>query len=420
MSNDGINVKDLLTQAGKHLRDEFEDLKKTNPHYAERGAEAENILKDFLNARLPKRFAADTGLVIDFEDNISLQSDIIIYDASNSPIYRTGSRVLILPSDNVASVIEVKSKLDKDELEDAAKKIASVKKLKKSPLTDVDQPVTFSPLIMTKTYGVVFAYESETSLETLAENLKEINKQYPSDQWIDLIVVLDKGIIGYTIQSPFEQGFPGWLGGPADDEFPPPPLYVHLVKAELGDLTLNKFFVSLMSHLVFYRKRLSISFDSILGSGSKEAMTLNAYQYNLQRKLVEVTDDHKGGNFTMPLRYNLYRDSDKKYLGQICRKGWQDGAIVTYSGFIRQELIFQPFFEHAKTNAVIMPGMMKSNDKFWVSSVIPLSEQDFIQVCESMTGKFGGIIVKKDKDDGDPNTAINYSEDKVPSDTKSS
>lgn len=99
----------------------------------------------------------------------------------------------------MAAAIEVKSSLSKEELEDAAKKIASVKKLVKTPITNTDQPVTFSTLITTKTLGVVFAYDSKTSLETLAENLRDINKKYSSDEWTDIVVVLDKGVIGYTI-----------------------------------------------------------------------------------------------------------------------------------------------------------------------------------------------------------------------------
>ena len=407
-------IKDLITQAGKHLRDEFEEIKKNDPHYGQRGAETEDVLKDFLNKHLPKRFAADTGIVIDHEDNISSQTDVIVYDSDNSPVYRAGSKLMILPSDNVASVIEVKSNLTKAELEDATKKISSVKKLKRSPITDVDQPVTFSPLIMTKPYGIVFAYESKTSLEALAENLKEINSKYPSTEWIDMVVVLDKGVLGYTVQSPFEEGFPGWLGGAADDEFPPPPMYVHLVKEEVGELSLNRFFVSLMSHLTFYRKRSAVNIDSFLGTEPKQVMTLNAYQYNLQRQLVEVTDDHKKGKFTMPLRFNLYKADDKKYLGQVSRKPWQDGAIVVYSGYIPPEPIFQVFFSHARTNAVIMPGMRKSNDRLWMSSVIPLSEEDFIKLCEALGTNIRSIITKRDADDENPNSTIHYKEEDIP------
>lgn len=404
MADKTTNVKDLLIQAGKKLRDDFEDIKSTNPHYAESGAEVEIILRDFLNSRLPKRFAADAGLVIDSEDNISQQTDIIIYDAENSPVYRTGARVLILPSDNVASVIEVKSKLDKNELKDAAKKIASVKALKKTPVSDLDQPVNMSKLIMTKTYGIVFAYDSETSLQTLTENLKEINEKYPSDQWVDMVVVLDKGIISYTIQNVFEEGFPGWLGGPMDDDFLPPPVYVHLVKSELKELTLNKFFLNLITHLSFYRKRISFDFNNILGNESNEVMTINAYQYNLSRNLVEVTEDHKTGKFTMPLRYNIYQKSNKRYLGQISRKNWQDGAIIVYSGFIPYPVIFEKFFKFKKTDAYIVPAMKQ--DKMWVSSVIEITEDEFSKVCEEMNND--SFIVDKDLDDDDPNTTINY------------
>jgi hypothetical protein len=214
-----MNIQELISQAGKRLRAEFENIKNSNPHFAERGAEAEIILSDFLNQHLPKRFAAGSGLVVDSKNSISSQTDVIIYDAENSPIYRKGDRVLILPNDNVSAVIEVKSNLSKQELEDAASKIASVKRLEKSPITDIDQPVTFSPLITTKTLGIVFAYESSTSLETLAENLRDINRDVPSDQWIDLVVILDKGVIGYLVQLPFSQELPGWFGGAASKDF---------------------------------------------------------------------------------------------------------------------------------------------------------------------------------------------------------
>lgn len=143
-----MNIQELISEAGNHLRHEFESIKNSNPHYAERGAEAEIILANFLNSHLPKRFAAGSGIVIDHQNNFSSQTDVIIYDAINSPVYRKGERVLILPNDNVASVIEVKSSLCKSQLEDAAQKIASVKKLTKAPITNVDQPVTFSSLLL--------------------------------------------------------------------------------------------------------------------------------------------------------------------------------------------------------------------------------------------------------------------------------
>src|SRR6267378_2215622 len=49
---------------------------------------------------------------------------VIIYDALVSPVYRYSEEMLMLPLDMVAAVIEVKSRLNKQEIEDGYKKIA--------------------------------------------------------------------------------------------------------------------------------------------------------------------------------------------------------------------------------------------------------------------------------------------------------
>lgn len=401
-----LSLKDLLISAGKKLRSDFEYIKSTSTHGGKQGGEAEDKLIEFLNIHLPQRFKSTSGFVIDFDGKISSQCDIVIYDALNSPIYKSTDEGMILLSDNVASVIEVKSTLNKEELKDAAEKIASVKSLRKSPLTDVDQPVTFSSFINTKTYGVVFAYNSQTTLETLAENLREINKGYSSFHWIDMIVVLDKGVVGYTVQNPFNQGNHGWFGGPADDEFPPPPYYIHLAKSELGELTLNKFFVDLLAHLTFYRQRVGFDFNSLLGPETKQIMTIHPYQYNLSRELVDTTEEHTKENFSIPIRYNLFKEQDKSYIGQIGRKNWQDGAMLTYSGFMPPHQIFPIFVKSNK--AVFLKGM--ENGNHWITSVISLTEKEFEDIASNIDKYISGVISQRDSDDDNPLTAITYQE----------
>lgn len=404
-----MNIQELLSQVGKHLRDEFENIKKGNPHFAERGAEAEKILEDFLNVHLPKRFAAGSGLIVDNQNNISSQIDIIIYDALNSPIYRKGERVLILPIDNVATAIEVKSSLNKEELRDAAKKIKSVKSLQKTPITNADQPVTFSTMITTKTYGVVFAYDSKTSLETLADNLREINEDMQSDYWIDFVVVLDKGVIGYTIQLPFSQEFTGWFGGVASKDFPIPPFYLHLVKEDLGELTLNRFLVHLMSHLTFYRKRSTLSFESVMGKHQFQCMTLQGYQYNLKRELVPVEEAHQERNLLKSMvKFNLYSTKDGNYVGQIAWIPWQEGGALSYSGKLGPpKLFFRPYFNAIKAQGIFIQGIKGEN--LWLSSVIPLSKEKFIEISEKLKGEVVAKYYKGDEDIKDfPSTLEAY------------
>jgi hypothetical protein len=114
---------------------------------------------------------------------------------------------------------------------------------------------------------LVFAFDAYTSLETLSENLRDINTRYDSRSWIDIIMVLDKGVISYVVQQPFDQRAVGWFGGSAVPNPIVPPYYVILVRNEVGAMALNHFYVRLMSHLTFFRQRSTIDFDLTPGVG---------------------------------------------------------------------------------------------------------------------------------------------------------
>lgn len=197
-----LTVAQLFNDAAKKLRAEFEYIRTTNPHPGEKGAEAENVVRDFLNHHLPQRFRATSGIIIDKANSLSPQMDVIIYDALTSPIYRYSEEMLMLPLDTVAAVIEVKSRLNKQEIEDGYKKIAACKRLKKTPVSGADQQATGSDLKSVATYGVIFGFSSHTSSATLAQHAENLNGQYEPSAWPDLIVLLDSGTIGYGAQFP--------------------------------------------------------------------------------------------------------------------------------------------------------------------------------------------------------------------------
>jgi hypothetical protein len=94
-----LTVAQLFNDAAKKLRAEFEYIRSTNPHPGEKGAEAENVVRDFLNHHLPQRFRATSGIIIDKANSLSPQTDVIIYDALISPVYRYSEEMLMLPLD---------------------------------------------------------------------------------------------------------------------------------------------------------------------------------------------------------------------------------------------------------------------------------------------------------------------------------
>ena len=140
----------------------------------------------------------------------------------------------------------------------------------------------------------------------------------------------------------------------------------------MGDLTLNRFFVNLMAHLAFYRKRSTVSFESVMGNQPSKCMALQGYQFNLKRELVPVETSHQEGNLLSSMvKFNLYSTKNGVFAGQISWIPWQDGAALSYSGrFGPPQLFFIPYFNALKCEGIFIQGMKNVNH--WLSSVIPL------------------------------------------------
>jgi hypothetical protein len=138
---------------------------------------------------LPKRFDVGAGFIIDRLDNVSKQTDVIIYDALNCPVYRASQDAGVFPSDNVAATVEVKSCLDKDQLFAAFENILATKRLAKTP------PPEFPGFITAQTMGCVFAFKSSITFEKICEHYTELLRTRGIGNHIDIILVLDKGIV---------------------------------------------------------------------------------------------------------------------------------------------------------------------------------------------------------------------------------
>jgi hypothetical protein len=228
--------------------------------------------------------------------------------------------------------------------------------------------------------------------------MRELNEQRDSKEWIDLVVVLGKGNLSYAVQMPFGKDLPGGFGGPTEDSFAIVPIYVHLTKSEDADLALNHFFLRLMSHLAFFRKRTTLDFEGVLGPDRKKVMTIQGYQYNLQRRLVPVEESHQAEHFRNPqIRFNLYSKKDRTLLGQVCLWPWQDGAVITCSVRFDHRDVFQHYFRMLKHNGLIMKSGADFN--LWLSSVLPVSEADFISASANI---HPDIISVRDPNTTDP------------------
>lgn len=240
----------IFEEASRLMRVQFEEVRSSVPHKGRAGGEGERIINNFLNDHLPARFRASSGFVIDKKDVLTGHMDSIIYDAHNCPIYRTSKDDLIIPSDNAASVFEVKFDLTNTLLKSALAKVNEAKNLAKTP--DQDRRDKFET---TKTFGVIFAFESNLKVEkiisTWAESLQRNND---ISNTTSMIVVLDRGIVVPCVSLPGEKISPIQLEGL--------PLVTPIgTQLGLGFLdykknTLDGMMRILLSHLTFFRHRV--------------------------------------------------------------------------------------------------------------------------------------------------------------------
>ncbi len=98
-------------------------------HPVDKGNNAEECWIDWFRAYLPKRYRADKATIIDCQGNTSDQIDIVLYDGQYSYLAFNQKKTLYLPAESVYAVFEVKQSLNKANLEYAAAKAESVRKL---------------------------------------------------------------------------------------------------------------------------------------------------------------------------------------------------------------------------------------------------------------------------------------------------
>lgn len=160
-------------------------------HMGLRGASREDALKDCLGKLLPRKFAVGSGTVVDVEGTQSKQQDFFVYDAFSSPVFLQTESSVVIPAESVYATVEIKSSLCKQALREGVENIQSVKKLElHAAHRSADAPGTCCDV-----FGGVFSYTSETSLECLAHNLKEICGDIPRQEQPSMVCVLDQGLI---------------------------------------------------------------------------------------------------------------------------------------------------------------------------------------------------------------------------------
>lgn len=342
-----------------------------------------DALNQTLNQLLTWPFQATKGFARDAEGQKSDIFGTVINAASQSQRTPEPSN---LDADNVACVIDVDECLDVEKLRAAYERIACAKRLKKTLSPNVP-----GVHLTTITLGVIFARDTAVPIESLAEELDRLNRQHPDREWIDMVVVLSKGIINYAVQFPGENVMGDFLP-PAEGASArySPPIYVVIVVRPTGRFTFNKMCSFLMVHLMIFSPGANLpNWDRILEGTPKEAMTLTGYQYNLSGKLMPVPRQFYNDRY-IPPRPFLIEDQQGNLLSTLQFLPWQDAGVVLLKGKLPLDglLIF------LGKNVLERGGIVKRADG-QISYVLPITQADFMQMLQRIQRQ-SNMIVKLD------------------------
>lgn len=153
-------------------------------HKGDRGEVNEQFFIDFLRAYLPNRYTVEKAIVIDSRGSVSHSIDVVVFDRQYTPTLLDNDKHRYVPAEAVYAVFECKPKIDKEYLEFAGEKAASVRKLFRTSVEIHHAGGVFAAKTLFPIVGGILATEVGWA-NGLGTKFKENHKKLTGDHRID-------------------------------------------------------------------------------------------------------------------------------------------------------------------------------------------------------------------------------------------
>lgn len=175
-----IDLKSLFGGLQKQMVAQLNTNREFITHPGSKGDSLENAWIEWLQKYLPNRYSVDKAIVIDSKGNTSHQIDIVIYDNWFTPFIFSQNGFHYIPAEGVYAVFEVKPDISAssegiNNIQYAAEKIESVRKLKRTTTSIISVGQKQSPRGLTKIVGGILTSTksgSRKNNQTLNKHLK--------------------------------------------------------------------------------------------------------------------------------------------------------------------------------------------------------------------------------------------------------
>lgn len=141
---------------------------------------------------MPHRYQLDKAFVVDSEGRRSHEIDIVIYDRQYTPLLYNMAGQRFVPAESVYAVLESKQTFDRENLEYAGRKAASVRNLKRTSARIVHAGGEFEARDMPRVLAGVVAFDSAWT-PALGEALLTTLRERPEAERLDFGCAVSAG-----------------------------------------------------------------------------------------------------------------------------------------------------------------------------------------------------------------------------------
>ena len=202
----GTTLREAFIYTEKSLQAKLESANFPD-HPVAKGDVSEDAWRELLRRFLPSRFSVESGFIIDAHNAASEQIDCIIYDKVFTPILWGDSGYIYIPSESVHAVFEIKPQVTKEYLQQASKKIESVRILHRTSAPYIASGKQEDPKPLIHIIGGLLAtrmqYKEGIKAPAFNRAIDEIQREDPRNKSIDTILTAFDGYTDY-----FDTGFP--------------------------------------------------------------------------------------------------------------------------------------------------------------------------------------------------------------------
>lgn len=201
--NERINLRERFLKLQEKMCYELENHE-DEEHGPTKGEAHEDHWIPWLREYLPNRYSVDKAFAIDSDGFKSEQIDVVVYDQQYTPfIFREKARTYV-PAESVYAIFEVKQVLDRANVQAAARKAASVRRLRRTSTHVHHVEGTAPPKEPGNILAGILTYRGTTDwADPLGDRLEAVLREQDEYSQIDIGCALRAG----AFRAVYEEGF---------------------------------------------------------------------------------------------------------------------------------------------------------------------------------------------------------------------